>query len=146
MIRNIKQPEKIDLVIPEIVVDINDDIMRIVRDTRDTMKANSLKSLSAPHIGFQKRISLVDVDLFQDNAGLSGVLVMINPNITDGIGDVYVEESFLSEPDRLVPKMRAYISVVEYTDINGKRNEISAVSDLSAAIQHEIECLEGKVF
>jgi len=146
MIRDIKIPKKIETALPAVVCNINSHIRSVINDIEDTMRKHSYKSLSAPHIGFPYKISLINLDLIEEKIDQSGILVMINPRVVDGLGDIYVEEKFLSDPDKLEPRLRAYISIVEYHDIDGNEKEISAINELSVIVQHELDCVEGLRF
>ena len=123
-------------------VDASDDHSTIIEDLIDTMRNASGIGLSAPQIGVLDRIVVIDECVSDE---LSKPLVMLNPEIIDGISDIVSQEGCLSIPDLIQHIPRAGISIVKYYDETGSQIELTATGMLSIAIQHEIDHLDGEL-
>ena len=123
-------------------VDINEDHSLLIQDLIDTMQSVKGIGLAAPQIGILSRIIVIDESASDDH---SEPLVMLNPEIVDGISDIVSQESCLSLPGLVMNIMRAGISIVKYHDQSGKSVELTATGMLSIAIQHEIDHLDGEL-
>ena len=69
--------------------------------------------------------------------------VLINPKIVDGMGDLVFVEGCNSVPDHTAVVPRAMMTVIKYSDVNGKEIERCFSGMTSAVVQHEIDHLEG---
>ena len=123
-------------------VDINDDHSKTIEDLIDTMHNANGVGLSAPQIGILDRIVVIDESISDE---LSKPLVMINPEIIDGISDIVSQEGCLSIPDLIQHVPRAGISIVKYYNEEGRQIELTATGMLSIAIQHEVDHLDGEL-
>ena len=95
----------------------------VISDMIETMKANFGLGISAPQIGVLKKIAVIDMEKIHKKPDQKN-LVMINPKIIDGMGDIVAEEGCLSFPGTYVPVQRASLIIV---------------------IQHEVDHLEGRL-
>src|SRR6266516_4001018 len=114
---------------------------KLVADMADTMYAAPGIGLAATQLDVHKQIIVVDVSERRDS-----LVVLVNPEIVEAIGESDIEEGCLSVPGiyELVPraervKVRAY-------DQNGNAFTLEAQGLLAVCIQHEMDHLQGKVF
>lgn len=124
----------------------SNEIRRIIQDMRDTIAHTKTTydfsrgiGLAAPQIGELVRIAIVE------NGGHEYVLV--NPEITQASKDMTeVWDGCLSffEYRAFVPR-HVEITVKSF-DENGNESEINAKNDFAAALQHEIDHLNGILY
>lgn len=119
----------------------DDGLRKLVADMAETMYAAPGIGLAATQVDVHKQVIVVDVSERRDS-----LVVLVNPEIVEAIGESDIEEGCLSVPGiyELVPraervKVRAY-------DQNGKAFTLEAQGLLSVCIQHEMDHLQGKVF
>jgi len=109
----------------------------------DTLKRAKGLGLSAPQVGDNRRIFILDlssVSLEHDK------MVFINPEIIEQDGEQIGEEGCLSFPGLYLEIPRALKVVCEFTDLEGNRRQIEAEGLAARAIQHELDHLNGKLF
>lgn len=94
--------------------------------------------LAAPQVGVLERIIVVDVG--------EGPIVMLNPEIVSGEGEMRDVEGCLSVPGRNEYITRAQNIVVTGLDLNGKKVRRDASGLLARVFQHEIDHLNGILF
>ncbi|MBR7003142.1 MAG: peptide deformylase [Neisseriaceae bacterium] len=123
------------------VVEVNDDIRRIVSDMAETMYASKGIGLAATQVNIHQQI--VVMDLSEERNQLR---VFINAKITDKQGEQVYEEGCLSVPGVFDKVKRAAEITVEALDENGKPFTLNADGLLAVCIQHELDHLKGKVF
>ena len=116
-------------------------LKKLVADMAETMYAAPGIGLAATQVDVHKRIIVVDVSERRDS-----LVVLVNPEILEAIGESDIEEGCLSVPGiyELVPraervKVRAY-------DQNGNPFTLEAQGLLAVCIQHEMDHLLGKMF
>ena len=122
------------------VVKFSDSELAIVDDLRDTMRHMKMSSISAPRIGASKRIVIISSLQCKDGSSVDEV-VMINPLIVDGFGDMLCQE-FDYEINDLKMVQRAYMVIVAYQDEKGDQKEVLFSGIQSASAQYEIDRLE----
>lgn len=110
-------------------------ISKLIDDMLETMYAANGVGLAAPQIGVGQRIIVLDVG--------EGPLVLINPQIKKGSGEIIDVEGCLSVPERWVYVKRLESIVVQGRDEKGKTVRIEAEGLLARALQHEIDHLDG---
>lgn len=111
-------------------------IREIVTNIKRTMRKKNLSSLSAPGIGYNKRIFCID---FSDNE----IKSFINPVITNAEGLQLVREQCSSIPDKeyIVPR-NSTIDVI-YETPTGQIKTKRLQSIVAFVFQHEIDHLNG---
>lgn len=72
--------------------------------------------------------------------------IIINPTIISREGSILFEEGCLSVPEYNAEVKRSEKIKVEYQDIDGLTQTLSADGLLAVAIQHEMDHLDGKLF
>tara|TARA_B100000214_G_C23663510_1_gene488596 strand:+ start:128 stop:604 length:477 start_codon:yes stop_codon:yes gene_type:complete len=123
----------------------------LISDMVDTIEHHASIGLAAPQVGENTQIAVIDLRVTNskdtvsqhEDSNFPGYLVLINPEVIDGMGDITIEEGCLSIPGSTFSKMRAYISVTRYLDTDMRHREITAGGILSIAIQHETDHLNG---
>src|SRR5829696_6561813 len=120
------------------VVEVTDELRRLMDDMFETMYAAKGIGLAAPQVGRMERIAVIDVD---DNP-----FVVVNPEIVHAEGTIKGEEGCLSIPEVYGDVERSARVLVRALDRRGQTFEIDAAELLSRCLQHEIDHLHGKLF
>ena len=97
--------------------------------------------LAASQVNFHKRMLVVDVS--EDK---SQPLILINPEIRTGEGEIETNEGCLSVPGFYEPVSRFAEIQIEAIDREGQPLTLEASDLLAVCIQHEMDHLEGKLF
>ena len=121
------------------VVEVTDELRRLIDDMFETMYAANGIGLAAPQVGRIERIFVASVE--------DAAYAMVNPEIvtTDGPKDK-TEEGCLSIPDIYGDVTRVLHVIVRALDRDGKPIEVEADGLLGRCFQHEIDHLHGKLF
>jgi peptide deformylase len=119
----------------------DDGLKRLVADMAETMYGAPGVGLAATQVDVHKQVIVVDVSERRDS-----LVVLVNPEIVEAIGESDIEEGCLSVPGiyELVP--RAERVKVRAHDQNGKAFTLDVQGLLAVCIQHEMDHLQGKVF
>ena len=123
-----------------------DEDLSIVEDLIDTLVDCGALGISAPQIGSSKRICVIyDKKLAEidKRSSESEFVVLINPEIVDGMGDLVFHEGCNSVPGHTAIVPRAMMAIVRYENIDGKQVEACFSGLTSAVVQHEIDHLDG---
>ena len=122
-------------------VDIIDErIIQLVDDMKDTLKIAKGVGLAAPQVGILKRIFIVDVG----DEDKSEMIEFINPEIVSkkGKNDKYIE-GCLSFPGRSFKITRPHKVTVQAQNIDGEWFTMEAEDFIARAIMHENDHLDG---
>jgi peptide deformylase len=106
-----------------LVATFDAEVNTCIKDLIDTLRAGPGVGLAAPQIGVLKRIIVVDVTLKSPGHGL---VILVNPVITDSRGMKIVREGCLSVPEYTANIRRAEEVTVEGLDREGKELTIEA--------------------
>ncbi len=123
------------------VVDVDDDLRKLIDDMFETMYAAPGIGLAATQVDVHKRLLVSDISQEKDDPH-----VMINPEILERDGVAVTEEGCLSVPGYFEEVERAERVRVRYLDRDGRQVEKTAEGLPSVCIQHEIDHLNGKLF
>ena len=124
----------------EIVKDVGKEIRKLAENMAETMYNAPGVGLAAPQIG--QSLQLIVIDPTGQKA--QGLMVLINPKIVAGEGEVEEEEGCLSIPGFYFKiKRYAKVRVKGYDPLKEKTVEIEADGLLARIFQHEIDHLEG---
>jgi len=123
------------------VVNIDDNLRKLVADMAETMYEAPGIGLAATQVDVHKRLVVVDVS--EDKSALQ---VFINPRLDQCEGEQEGEEGCLSVPGIYEKVERAERVTVHYLDLDGQERTLQADGLLAVCIQHEIDHLNGKVF
>ena len=119
------------------------ELKELIADMWETMYSAKGVGLAAPQIGLNKRISIIDVSVGENEADK---IVIINPEITFREGKQTGEEGCLSIPGFREPVTRANRVTVKARNERGDEIELSGDELLARAFQHEIDHLNGVLF
>jgi len=122
------------------VVSIDTEILRLLDDMAETMYVAPGVGLAANQVGVLKRIVVIDVE-YSD--GPPRLLTLINPEIVFREGEATREEGCLSLPGVNEDISRSERIRVRALDRDGNKVEIDGEGLLAAALQHEIDHLDG---
>jgi len=137
----LKYPDPRLNTVAEPVIEINQQIRRLVDNMAQTMYAAPGVGLAATQVDVHKRIIVLDVSETKDQ-----LLVLINPEILESSGEAECEEGCLSVPGVFDKVKRAEHVRVAALDVNGDRFEFEASNVLAVCVQHEMDHLKGIVF
>lgn len=126
--------------IAEPVEHVNKKLRALIDDMAETMYETDGVGLAAPQVAVSKRIIVVD-----DHAG-SGLIALINPEITHAEGSQVGPEGCLSVPGYFGDVVRFDKITVKGIDPHNKKVTIKAEGFLARIFQHEIDHLEGHLF
>ena len=117
---------------------IDDRIITLLDDMKDTMYEAEGVGLAAPQVGVLRRIAVVD-------AG-EGLIELINPVIVFEGGEEIDEEGCLSLPGKNGAVCRPKKVIVRTQNRKGETLEIIGTDLLARAFCHEIDHLNGILF
>jgi len=120
------------------VKEINDSVLKLLDNLRDTLKEYEGVGLAAPQIGVSKRVIVVDTG--------EESYELINPEIIEASGEDKAVEGCLSIPNMNGKVKRSSRVVVTGLNRQGQEVRIEAMGLLSRAFQHEIDHLDGILF
>lgn len=117
---------------------VNDGVIRVLENMRDTMYAADGVGLAAPQIGVSKRMIVIDPG--------DQLIEMINPEIIAREGEQTAREGCLSVPDLVGWCKRSQKITVRGINREGEEIEMQAADMLARVFQHEIDHLDGILF
>ncbi|RMH00673.1 MAG: peptide deformylase [Aquificota bacterium] len=145
----IKYPDE-RLKVPSLeVVEFDKRLEEFVQDLIYTMKSSpNCVGIASPQVGVHKRLIVVDTSAskHKENKLSHGLMVLVNPVIVAGEGEIVVREGCLSVPDYTGNVKRHYWVKVRAQDLRGDLLEFETEGFEAVVIQHEIDHLDGKVF
>ncbi len=116
-------------------------LQTLIDDMFETMYAAPGIGLAATQV--DQHIQLIVMDVSEDR---SQPLVLINPKLSEPVGEQVYKEGCLSVPTVYADVKRADAIKVNALDRHGKPIEFVADGLLAVCIQHEMDHLLGKVF
>jgi peptide deformylase len=119
----------------EPVVELDDDLRRLVEAMFETMYQAPGVGLAAPQIGVQRRVFVYDAG---DGPG-----VVVNPELSELSEAWSYNEGCLSVPELHWPIVRAKRVHLSGIDLSGNRVSIDADELLARIFQHEVDHLNG---
>ncbi len=120
------------------VDEINDRIITLLEDMRETLIQSGGVGLAAPQVGILKRIALVDTG--------EEILELINPEILSSKGEQTDLEGCLSYPDKFGEVTRPMVVTIKAQNRFGEWKEYTGEELIARAFCHEIEHLDGHMF
>lgn len=118
---------------------ITPNILTLLDDMAETMRAADGVGLAAPQVGILRRIAVIETEPGQ-------LIELINPKIIAMAGEQEGSEGCLSLPGQFGVVKRPMHVTVRATDRHGKEFEMNGSELLARAFCHEIEHLDGKLF
>lgn len=119
---------------------IDEEILSLSQDLKDTLYCTNGIGLAAPQIGVLKRVILIDL---RDD---SKPIILVNPKIVKKIGKEEDIEGCLSYPGYEGDVVRPKKVVVVGTELDGQDVEYTASGLLAKAFCHEIDHLDGILY
>lgn len=134
----------------EEVKKIDDSILEIIEDMKETLNFTDGFGIAAPQIGINKRIVIIQVDSTKctyDGAEDVPTTVMINPALRPISNETDVQyEGCLSVPS-IRGKVERYKDIeVTYLDENGNKIQKTLHGFTARDVQHECDHLDGVLF
>ena len=117
---------------------IDDRLLTLIEDMKETMYEADGVGLAAPQVGILKNLFVIDIG--------EGPLVFINPEIIETSGTQTDEEGCLSLPGETEEVVRANYVKARALNEKGEEFEIEAEELLARAILHENDHLNGTLF
>ncbi len=121
--------------------DIDEDVVRLLDDLRDTMQHASGLGLAAAQIGVPVAAVTVLHDLESEQ-----VLQLINPRIIESEGEQEGTEACLSLPTLRGTVIRPARVVVAAIDPSGNPITLEGEGLMARCLSHELDHLEGRLF
>ena len=119
---------------------IDDRIIQLVGDMKETLRKSGGVGLAAPQVGVLKRIFIVDIGINDEE----NMVEFINPVIikAKGKNDKYIE-GCLSFPGRSFKITRPHKVVIQAQNLKGETFEMQAEDFIARAFMHENDHLDG---
>ncbi|MEN8257984.1 MAG: peptide deformylase [Thermodesulfobacteriota bacterium] len=125
------------------VTEFGDAIQELVDDMAETMYDAPGVGLAAPQIGVSLQLVVMDITDKEEEPEL---IVLVNPEISEGEGSAVDEEGCLSVVD-LTAKVKRFTKIrVTAQDIDGNPLDFIAEDWYARVIQHETDHLNGTLF
>ena len=139
-------PDPVLSTVAELIDEIDDEIQQLAADMEETMlKADGI-GLAANQVNVLKRFITVNTSPRSEQGEKPEIMTLINPEITEGTGEIIYEEGCLSLPD-IVEKVRRFEKItIKALDLEGEAVEFDAEGLLAVVFQREIDHLNGIVF
>ena len=129
--------------VSEPVTEVTQETRRFVKDMFETMYFTNGVGLSAPQVGVNERILVIDCSGGSDR---EQQIALINPVVVSASGEQKGAEGCLSFPGLFADIIRPNFVKVHGTDLDGKEIEIEGEGLLARALHHEIDHLDGVLF
>lgn len=123
------------------VKDVNGRLVQLVDDMLETMYDAPGIGLAASQVNVHQRLIVIDISENRDQP-----LVLINPEIREGSGEIETNEGCLSVPGFYEPVKRYEEILLAAVGRDGEPFTMEADTLLAVCIQHEMDHLEGKLF
>ena len=140
----IKEPNPILRKKADNVLNVDDDIRKLMDNMLETMYQAPGIGLAAPQVGVLKKV--IVIDLSKDDEPKKPFFI-VNPKIIWKSEELSSrEEGCLSIPGYFAEIVRPKKCKLQYLDYYGKKKEVEADDLLSTCIQHEVDHCDGVLF
>ena len=123
------------------VKEVTGKIVALADQMLDAMYEAPGIGLAATQVNFHQRLIVIDISETNNQP-----LILINPTIVSGEGEIETNEGCLSVPGFYEPVDRYQQIQFEAIGRDGEPFSMEAVDLLAVCIEHEIDHLEGKLF
>lgn len=117
---------------------INDRILTLIEDMKETMYDAEGVGLAAPQVGILKRLVVIDIG--------EGPITLINPEIIKTEGEEIDIEGCLSIPGKQGEVKRPYKVAVTALNEKGEKYTLETEGFLARAVCHELDHLDGIMY
>jgi peptide deformylase len=124
----------------ETVIQIDEEMKKLIHDMRETMYEAGGIGLAACQVGVSRRVIVLDVSPMDPQRSF---FALINPEVISEEGEIDHEEGCLSVPDCLEKVKRKEKVCVRGLSAEGMEIEIKDEGILAIALQHEIDHIDG---
>ena len=129
------------------VTEINDEILQIIQDLKDTLKHIGGLGLAAPQIGIEKQIFIADLSLMKEKMYIGNKITFINPEIIYSSKKTDTDkEGCLSLIDIRGQVCRPIKIKMKGLMPSGTMRTIETFGYYARVLQHEYDHLHGKLF
>ena len=140
----IKEPNPILRKKADNVLNVDNDIRKLMDNMLETMYQAPGIGLAAPQVGVLKKVIVIDIS--KDDEPKKPFFI-VNPKIIWKSEELSSrEEGCLSIPGHFAEVVRPKKCKLQYLDYNGKKQEVEADDLLSTCIQHEVDHCDGVLF
>jgi peptide deformylase len=129
--------------VSEPVTEVTPETRRFVKDMFETMYFTNGVGLSAPQVGVNERILVIDCSGGSDR---NQQIALINPVIVNTSGEQKGQEGCLSFPGLFAEIVRPNVVAVKGTNLEGQEIQLEGEGLLARALHHEIDHLDGVLF
>lgn len=119
---------------------VDESIIKLVEDLKDTLYSTTGIGLAAPQIGVLKRVILIDLRDGEEP------IILVNPKIVAKVGKEEEIEGCLSYPGYEGYVVRPKKVTVQGINLSGETVEYLAEELLAKAFCHEIDHLDGVLY
>ncbi len=123
------------------VREIDDEVVELIRDLRETMLANSGLGLAAVQVGVPLAVAVVRPDLEGGEP-----IALINPEIAEEDGREEGKEGCLSLPTLSGIVVRPQRVLVSAMNVDGEEIEVEGEDLMARCLVHEFDHLRGTLF
>ena len=118
---------------------VDESVLELVQDLKDTCKAKHAQGLAAPQLGDTRRVFVTLLDGAEP-------AVFINPVLSEKLDPVKMNEGCLSFPgvEEVIPRFSDL--VITALDESGESFTLSLDGIEAVAVQHEVDHLNGVLF
>ena len=127
----------------EPIAEVTPEIRQLVKEMFETMYYTNGVGLSAPQIGVNKRLLVIDCSGGSD---ITQQVALINPVVVEANGEQRGQEGCLSFPGLFAQVTRPNFARVKGLNLEGKEIEVVGEGLLARALLHEIDHLDGVLF
>jgi len=128
------------------VPEVTEDVQKLAADLTATMFDYGGAGIAAPQIGRNLRVVVLRDNPREELDDVILVRAMVNPVILSREGSFSMLEGCLSIPGARGTVERSATVVVSYLDLQGEAQEKELSGYQAAAVQHELDHLDGKLF
>ena len=123
------------------IPEVNDQIVRLADKMVDLMVESDGVGLAAPQVGVSLRLIVVSPTGLKEDAE-----ILVNPVLTNLVGNCEGEEGCLSVPGVRAKVRRAESCTVTAQDLEGNSFTVDATELPAIILQHETDHLDGILF
>jgi peptide deformylase len=126
---------------------VDEEIRRLLRDMRESMKDEKGVGLAAPQVGILRRVIVIGIpEGLEHDDDPEVTMSLVNPEIVRSSGRQVGPEACLSIPDWYGDVPRAMNVTVKARDEDDREVRVKASGYLARILQHEIDHLDGILF